>query len=68
MASLKGSIVKGVPMFWVPTSARPSVGTNPSASRRRIRYEEDGQLMFAALTFGAAEFALTPGLREGLRA
>lgn len=61
MAAVASSIKKSAPMFRVP-DMRATVGWYESIGFTiEDRYEEGGELMFARLSFGKAEFTLSPG-------
>ena len=65
MASAARSVDKSVPMFLV-SDMRATVSWYESIGFAvRDRYEDDGELTFAALTFGKGEFALSPGGNPG---
>jgi ankyrin repeat protein len=61
------SVKKAVPMF-VVRDMRATVRWYESIGFRvEDRYEDGGELMFARLSFGGGEFALTPGKNPGPR-
>jgi catechol 2,3-dioxygenase-like lactoylglutathione lyase family enzyme len=67
MADLAGSVRRSTPMFLVP-DMRATVSWYESIGFTVAdRYEENGELVFARLTFGNGELALGPGPDPGPR-
>jgi catechol 2,3-dioxygenase-like lactoylglutathione lyase family enzyme len=67
MAALAASIRKSEPMFWVADMRATVAWYESIGFRVEDRFEDDGELVFARVTFGAGAFALSPGAKTGPR-
>ena len=65
MAAAAHSITKSVPLFWVPDMRATLRWYESVGFTVNDTYEENGEVMFASLSFGKGELAFTPGARQG---
>lgn len=67
LRSAAQSVKRSSPMFSVPDMAATVRWYTSIGFTLDDRFEEDGELVFARLSFGASEFALGPGGQPGPR-